>query len=69
MVQATGGAKEVKFPTTATVCDIYVALTEKRPYKEPWSPKEALDYIKRESGKTFCPNLVGVFESLLAQAA
>ena len=52
-----------------SVCDIYVALTEKRPYKEPWPPKEALDYIKRESGKTFCPNLVGVFESLLAQAA
>ena len=52
-----------------SVCDIYVALTSSyRPYKEPWPPSEALNYIKNESGKTFCPALVNVFQSLIPQA-
>jgi len=51
-------------------CDVYVALTSSnRPYKEQWQPSEALDYIKEESGKTFCPDLVDVFQSLFVQAA
>jgi putative two-component system response regulator len=51
----------------AGMSDVYVALTVKRPYKEPWPPYVALDYIKKESGKTFCPNLVRVFQSLFPQ--
>lgn len=46
------------------VCDIYVALCSRRPYKEPWLPNEALNYIKNESGKTFCPAVVSAFQSL-----
>ena len=52
------------------VCDVYVALTSStRPYKEPWSPSEALDYIKGESNKTFCPNLADVFWSAFSHVA
>ena len=53
-----------------SACDIYVALTSSnRPYKEPWPPSEALNYIKNESGKTLCPDLVGVFQSIFTEAA
>ena len=53
----------------ASICDIYVALTSpNRPYKKPWPPSEALNYIKNESGKTFCPDLVDVFQSLFPEA-
>jgi len=52
------------------ICDIFVAVTSPaRPYKQPWSQSEALDYIAHESGKTFCPALVNVFQSLFSQAA
>jgi len=49
-----------------SACDIYYALTMPRPYKEPWSQIEALDYIKNESDRTFCPNIVKAFQSLFA---
>ena len=28
------------------VCDVYDSLITKRPYKEPWTKKQALDYLK-----------------------
>jgi HD-GYP domain-containing protein (c-di-GMP phosphodiesterase class II) len=53
-----------------SICDIYVAVTSpNRPYKEPWSPTKALEYIKAESGKTFCPNLTDTFQNLFSQVA
>jgi len=66
------GRKRGEFPyycQIVSICDIYCALTQKRPYKEPWPPSEALEYIKNESGKSFCPDLVNVFQSLFMQAA
>ncbi|MCL2188256.1 MAG: HD domain-containing protein [Defluviitaleaceae bacterium] len=44
-----------------SICDMYVALTANRPYKEPWPPSEAMEYIKSNAGKTFCPKLVRTF--------
>jgi len=56
-----------------SLCDVYVALTAKRPYKEPWPPSKAIDYIRNEAGKSFCPLLVDKFmrrsEHRLLQAA
>jgi len=53
-----------------SMCDIYVAVTSSnRPYKEPWSSTKALEYIKSESGKTFCPNLTDTFQTLFSQVA
>lgn len=44
-----------------SVADIFDALTSKRPYKPPWSIDEAMDYIKKNSGKIFDPALVKAF--------
>ncbi len=43
------------------ICDVYDALTSKRPYKEASPPEEALDYIRTASGTHFDPELVEAF--------
>ncbi|PKG37817.1 HD domain-containing phosphohydrolase [Psychromonas sp. Urea-02u-13] len=45
------------------IADVFDALVTKRPYKEPWPVKDALDYIAEQSGKYFDPELVAVFLS------
>lgn len=44
-----------------SVCDVYDALTNKRPYRDKWSREKALEYIRRESEKSFDPEIVEVF--------
>lgn len=41
--------------------DVYDALTSDRPYRRAWSPKEALNYIRAESGRHFDPVLAKEF--------
>jgi len=43
------------------VADVYDALTQERPYKAAWSPPEAVEEIRRQSGRQFDPQLVEVF--------
>jgi putative two-component system response regulator len=43
------------------ICDVYDALCSTRPYKDAWTPEEALAEIRRESGKHFDPELVDAF--------
>ena len=43
------------------IVDVYDALTSKRPYKEAFSHEEAVEIIKRDSGRAFDPKLVEVF--------
>lgn len=43
------------------VADVFDALTSKRPYKEPWSIEDALDYIKKNRGTHFDPKIVEAF--------
>ncbi len=43
------------------VCDVYDALTSKRPYKEAWSTEEAVAEIVRQSGTHFDPLVVDAF--------
>jgi len=53
-----------------SICDIFVAVTSSsRPYKQPWTQREALRYINNESSKTFCPNLANIFQSLFSKTA
>ena len=64
------GLKGGEFPyycQIASICDVYVALTVQRAYKEPWLSKDALEYIKNQAGKQFCPILVDVFLSLFTE--
>ncbi len=43
------------------LADVFDALTSRRPYKEPWSVKQALAEIRKDSGKHFDPQLVECF--------
>jgi len=40
------------------LCDVFDALTSKRPYKKAWTVEDAMNLIERESGKHFDPELV-----------
>ena len=42
----------------STIADVFDALTSKRPYKSAWSIEESLDYMKKEKGKHFDPDLI-----------
>ncbi len=41
--------------------DVYDALTSSRPYKKAWTPDEAADLLRRESGTKFDPACVRAF--------
>jgi hemerythrin-like metal-binding protein len=59
------GLKGEQIPIMARICsiaDVFDALTSTRPYKEPWSPKEAYAWIIGQSGTHFDPAVVKAFE-------
>ena len=43
------------------VCDVYDALVSPRPYKDPWSQRDALAEIVALRGRHFDPELVEAF--------
>jgi putative two-component system response regulator len=43
------------------IADVFDALTTRRPYKEPWSVEDAVNYIKEQIGKHFDPKIVQYF--------
>ncbi|MGC9194739.1 MAG: HD-GYP domain-containing protein [Syntrophobacteraceae bacterium] len=43
------------------ICDVFDALTSKRPYKDAWTPKDAFDEISKGRGACFDPKLVDCF--------
>lgn len=43
------------------ISDVFDALTTRRPYKQPWTVQQALEFIESESGKSFDPTLVKIF--------
>jgi CHASE2 domain-containing sensor protein len=51
------------------VCDVYDALVSRRPYKEPWTPAEALSEIRKQAGRHFDPRLAELFLDLMADVA
>lgn len=58
------GLKGEAIPLSArifAVADNFDALTSKRPYRDAWPVKEALDYIRKQNGKMFDPRVVEVF--------
>jgi hypothetical protein len=46
------------------ICDVFDALTSRRPYKEPWSVEHALKEICEQRGRHFDPRLVDAFLAL-----
>jgi putative two-component system response regulator len=49
------------------VADVFDALTSARAYKKPWSIDEAMDYIRKESGRSLDPRLADLFVGLRAE--
>jgi putative two-component system response regulator len=45
----------------AAISDIYDALTSKRPYKEPYPIKKALEIMQSQRGQHFDPDLLDRF--------
>ncbi len=43
------------------ICDVFDALVSARPFKDPWSTQNAIDYLVAQSGKQFDPRLVELF--------
>ena len=43
------------------LADVFDALVSRRPYKEPWTPKQAYDEILSQKGKQFDPEVVDAF--------
>ncbi|VFQ43999.1 HD-GYP domain-containing protein [Desulfoluna butyratoxydans] len=49
------------------VADVFDALTSRRPYKDAWDVSRAVDYLRKESGHLFDPNLINQFMGILFQ--
>jgi len=49
------------------VVDVWDALTSDRPYRKAWSEKDALNYIKENSGRLFDPQVVELFFEILKE--
>jgi CHASE2 domain-containing sensor protein len=47
------------------VCDVFDALRSRRPYKEPWSLRDALAELARERGRHFDPEVVDAFLAMV----
>jgi len=47
------------------VCDVFDALTSRRPYKEPWPVARALDEIADQAGRHFDPRLAALFVAMM----
>jgi HD-GYP domain-containing protein (c-di-GMP phosphodiesterase class II) len=60
------GLKGKNIPISArifAVVDVWDALTSDRPYRPAWSENQVLEYIQRESGRHFDPQVVNAFFS------
>jgi len=55
-----------EFAKIIMVCDIFDAMTNKRPYKDKTSPFEAADYIQWHAGKTLDSKICYIFLKNLA---
>ncbi len=45
----------------ASVCDVFDALTTRRPYKRAWTAAEAVEEIRSQAGRHFNPRMVEAF--------
>ncbi|MCL1035860.1 two-component system response regulator [Shewanella submarina] len=50
------------------IADVFDALTSVRPYKTAWTPQQAMEMLKEQSGTHFDPELVEHFEAALPEA-
>jgi len=48
-----------------SVVDVYDALTSRRPYKEIWSKRKALDFLRKHQGAYFDPLIIETFVQII----
>ncbi len=48
------------FARIVAVADVYDALTSKRAYKDPWTAEQVTEFLRKESGRHFDPELVDI---------
>jgi HD-GYP domain-containing protein (c-di-GMP phosphodiesterase class II) len=61
------GKKGLEIPLAARIvalADVYDALTSERIYKDCWPEEKVLQYIKKQKGKHFDPEMVDIFFSI-----
>jgi HD-GYP domain-containing protein (c-di-GMP phosphodiesterase class II) len=61
------GKKGLEIPLTARIvalADVYDALTSERIYKDCWPEEKVLQYIRKQKGKHFDPEIVDIFFSI-----
>jgi putative two-component system response regulator len=51
----------------AAICDVFDALTSRRPYKEPWPVETAVAFLAEKSSHDFDPELIGHFMAILPE--
>ena len=49
------------------VCDVYDALSTKRPYRDAWPSEKTMQYLEERAGTEFDPELVAAFNRTLKQ--
>jgi len=49
------------------VADVFDALTHSRPYKAAWSTDDAMEMIRKESGRHFDPRVVTALDTIIAE--
>jgi putative nucleotidyltransferase with HDIG domain len=49
------------------IVDVFDALTSNRPYRQKISEREAVEYLQKEAGILFDPEIVNVFKKLVAE--
>ena len=49
------------------IADVFDALTQRRPYKDPWRLDDAIGEIERQRGRQFDPKLVDAFLRIIEQ--
>jgi HD-GYP domain-containing protein (c-di-GMP phosphodiesterase class II) len=62
------GLKEEEIPLFArffAIVDVWDALSSDRPYRKRMPPKEVVDYLRKEAGKLFDPQIVEKFLHLV----
>jgi HD-GYP domain-containing protein (c-di-GMP phosphodiesterase class II) len=62
------GLKAQEIPPAArifAIVDVFDALTSERPYKLPFSYEKSIDYLQREAGKHFDPELLDIFVGIV----
>lgn len=49
------------------VADVFDALTSERPYKSPWSVEDAVEFMNKQQGQHFDPQVIRHFNEILAE--